>query len=333
MAFADSKYLIISCDGGGIRGLVTAMILDRINTQFPRFLNQVNLYAGTSTGSFIALGLASGITTSNLVKLYATQGAKIFQIYAQYDTFDYVKYYNTGLYSVLSKTLPKPGQTLSNLKQFNPTQSALVTTFQLENAKTKAWSALALHNLPNSDTAAHTTLIDAAMSSSAAPTYFPPYSHPHYGYCIDGGVVANNPCTLALSMVLDPSLANIPLQNIWMLSLGTGFSVDSISDASVKRTGPMNYGVKNWMWPEASGSTPSYPLLSAIFDGIADVDTYQCQQILGSRFQRANLQLESPYLLDDWKDIHKLESKAILRQSRRLYRQGAAQSGLIKLPL
>jgi patatin-like phospholipase/acyl hydrolase len=243
---ANPNYLILSFDGGGIRGLVTAMILQEINTLFPNFLAGVNLYAGTSTGSFIALGLADGVTISTLVNLYSTQGPNIFLYYSEIgDTYEYAKYYNTGLYSTLQSTLANPQNTLSDLAKSNPKQSVMVTTLQLENSQTQTWLPLALHNLPNSETAANTTLIDAAMSSSAAPTYFPPYNHPYYGYCADGGTVSNNPATLALSMALDPGLADQPLANIYMLSLGTGSTLDSIPNSVVEKTGPMNYGIKN----------------------------------------------------------------------------------------
>ena len=307
MANSASKYLILSFDGGGIRGLVTAMILQEINNQFPKFLAETNLFAGTSTGSFIALGLTDGVTLETLVNLYSTQGSNIFLYYSEIgDTYEYAKYYNTGLYSTLKSTLTNPESTLSDLARSNPNQSVLVTTFQLDNNQTNTWLPLVLHNLPNSESAAKTTLIDAAMSSSAAPTYFPPYSHPYYGYCVDGGTVANNPSMLALAMVLDPGLANASLQNVWMLSLGTGVTLDSIPTSVVNKTGPMNYGIKNWMLPEASGSTPAVPLMAAMFDGVLDIDSYQCQQVLGNRFQRGDVQLPATYALDDYKDIETL---------------------------
>jgi patatin-like phospholipase/acyl hydrolase len=308
MANSNSKYLILSFDGGGIRGLVTAMILQAINNQFPNFLAGARLFAGTSTGSFIAIGLADGVTVDTLVNLYLTQGVNIFVDYSVIgDSFDYVEYYNTGLLSTLNSTINNPQDTFADLAKSNPNQRVLVTTLQLYNSQTQTWLPLALHNLPNSDTAANTTLIDAAMSSSAAPTYFQPYYHPYYGYCADGGMVSNNPSTLALSVALDPALANVSLENVWMLSLGTGAALDSIPTSVVDDTGPMNYGIKNWMWPEASGSTPAMPLMTAMFDGVSDVDSYQCQQLLGNRFQRGNVQLPTPYALDDYQDIATLQ--------------------------
>ena len=49
-------------DGGGIRGLITAILLERLEQARPGFLSMIDLFAGTSTGGLLALGLASGRT-------------------------------------------------------------------------------------------------------------------------------------------------------------------------------------------------------------------------------------------------------------------------------
>ena len=54
-----SHYRVLSLDGGGIRGLLTAVILERLEAANP-FLSHVDLFAGTSTGGILALGLAAG---------------------------------------------------------------------------------------------------------------------------------------------------------------------------------------------------------------------------------------------------------------------------------
>lgn len=70
-------HLILSLDGGGIRGVLTAKILERLEAACP-FLDRVELVAGTSTGGILALGLARGLTPSALVELYRTEGPRIF---------------------------------------------------------------------------------------------------------------------------------------------------------------------------------------------------------------------------------------------------------------
>jgi patatin-like phospholipase/acyl hydrolase len=62
-------YRILAFDGGGIRGVYTAVLLQRRSQQVPGFLDDAPLLAGTSTGGILALGLASGMTADQLVKL------------------------------------------------------------------------------------------------------------------------------------------------------------------------------------------------------------------------------------------------------------------------
>lgn len=73
------KYAIISIDGGGIRGLVPALILQKIESEVGKPIHEfVDLVAGTSTGGILALGLASGIKTEELVKIYSTRATQVF---------------------------------------------------------------------------------------------------------------------------------------------------------------------------------------------------------------------------------------------------------------
>ena len=62
-----SPYRILSLDGGGIRGWLTATLLQRLQDDlkgqgYPDFLDEVQLFAGTSTGGLLALGLAKGLS-------------------------------------------------------------------------------------------------------------------------------------------------------------------------------------------------------------------------------------------------------------------------------
>src|SRR6202050_3780318 len=76
------NFRILSCDGGGIRGVLTAVLLDRLVTAYPGLLQDgadtITMFAGTSTGAILALGLAAGLTPAQIRDLYVINGKLIF---------------------------------------------------------------------------------------------------------------------------------------------------------------------------------------------------------------------------------------------------------------
>ncbi len=72
-------FRILSLDGGGIRGIIAARILQVVEQQLGGPLNQhFDLIAGTSTGSFLAAGVALGFNSQQLINLYQDCGKTIF---------------------------------------------------------------------------------------------------------------------------------------------------------------------------------------------------------------------------------------------------------------
>jgi predicted acylesterase/phospholipase RssA len=249
-------YFILSCDGGGIRGLLPALLVQRLQRDLG-LLDRTSLLAGTSAGGLISLALAAGIPVEKVVELFEKNGATIFTPFSgpaapaahkewllrkvvesfegiwdklrdDVESLFFVKYNNTGLKSLLGSMLP--AGPLSGLKQ------VMVTTFQLD-APSGNWQPIVISNLPGAS-GGETQPIDAALCTSAAPTYFPPYDHPAYGYCVDGGVFANNPSAVAIAMALQ---AGVALSDICVLSLGTGTSPMAMK--IVPRTAAMDAAV------------------------------------------------------------------------------------------
>ena len=326
-------YCILSCDGGGIRGLLPALLIQQLSTDIPSFLGSASLFAGTSAGGLVSLALASGVSAAKVVSLFQNDGSKIFtpfnasaatavdaarlraslearaaspasESWYQWviDHFEeliddllYVKYNNTGLQTLLKSMLPS-----TPLKQL--TNRVLVTTFQLDNSENGNWAPITISNFPN-DPGAATYPIDAALSTSAAPTYFPPYQHPTFGYCADGGVYANNPGCMAIAAAIQSGEA---LSDIVMLSIGTGMNPENVQVAPP----PTDYGPLMWMLPIAYGSTPASPILSILMDGVASADAFICQQLLGANFQRLQVPLTSAIALDDYQDVPQLVKAA-----------------------
>ena len=339
-----TNYNIITCDGGGIRGLITAILLNDLVSNPPQgstsnILNNVNLFAGTSTGGIIAIGLSCGLTPSSLVNLYESDCASIFQPYQSsgvssllshlglpHISLDpcnwiaelcHVKYSNAGLYKTLSNTLSQSGQVTPDSPLSKLSTSVLAVTLMMSDTSNDPWSPLALTNLPNSNYA-DIAVIDAAMCSSAAPLYFPPYAVPPSPatatmWCADGGVVANNPSTFALGNVIQSQVLQQQkkeFSNIRLLSLGTGATIDYVSSTFLNSL-TNNWGMLMWLNPLTVAHQPAFPLLGAMFDGQAQIAHLEASNLLGSRqYQRANPTLTQTIPLDDCSSIPELKSVA-----------------------
>lgn len=269
-----AKFRILSFDGGGIRGLLTAVLLDRLLTAYPKLLQArddvITMFAGTSTGGILALGLAADLTPDKIRDLYVLNGKLIFDASWLRDVVEIgglsgSKYDNTNLKQVLQETFG--GLKLKDLKA-----RVLIASFQLDNEdpdpSKRTWSPKFFHNFPGEDSDGESLVVDVAMDTSAAPTYFPSYE----GY-IDGGVIANNPSMAALAQALDsrnPPAEHASLDEIQLLSLGTGASLQYIAG------GNLDWGDAQWI----------RPLLNIMMDGSVGVADFQCNQLLGDRYAR-----------------------------------------------
>jgi patatin-like phospholipase/acyl hydrolase len=240
-------FRILSIDGGGIRGVMTAVLLNRLQQQYPTLLaerpNTTTLYAGTSTGGILALGLADGLSPAQMRDLYVVNGKSIFDASWVRDIVDVgglagAKYDNTNLRNILTHTFG--AKRLGDLNR-----RVLVASFQLDNGSAdstqRTWAPKFFHNFPGPDSDADALIVDVAMETSAAPTFFPAY----HGY-VDGGVIANNPSMAALAQALDgrnPPSERALLSEIQLLSLGTGLSLQYIAGSD------LDWGDAQWIKP------------------------------------------------------------------------------------
>ncbi|WP_337833529.1 patatin-like phospholipase family protein [Desulfotruncus arcticus] len=163
----------------------------------------------------------------------------------------------------------------------------LVSSFRVTSSGKEGWSPVFFSNFPGSPTSEETVL-DVALSSSAAPVYFPS----HNGR-IDGGMVANNPSTAAVCAAVDRNLGGQALERVYLLSVGTGSWQISIKDDTTR------WGAFEWMfYPD-----PMLPLLSILFNGSVSADELYTSQLLTSRYYRLNTTLPRNISLDDYQKI------------------------------
>ncbi|HZK53451.1 MAG TPA: patatin-like phospholipase family protein [Desulfosporosinus sp.] len=252
-------------DGGGVKGALTVVLLRRLQQIFPQLLDTTDFFAGTSTGSFIALGLAYGIGTEQLVNLYSEENAKFIFTPPHFEVFQ-PKYDHSHLKEVLLRVFPE-GMRLAELIKHR----VLVPSFAVNAPMEGFWYPVFNNNFPNSLTQ-NEKVIDIALSSSAAPFYFPAYNHQ-----IDGAVFANNPSPAAIVLAVDTELGQQNLGDIVLLSLGTGLNPSS-----------------------------SLPILSSIYDEVVESASYLSSQLLEDRYFRLNPTLSTSVGLDEYEKIPQL---------------------------
>jgi patatin-like phospholipase/acyl hydrolase len=265
-----AKYRVVSIDGGGIRGLVTTVLLQRIiaTPGLEHFLDSIDFIAGTSTGGLLALGIAHQLDLARIREVYVTKGPQVFAGSALDDLVDLgkvlgAKYGTAHLRHELE-------QLLGNATLGQLSMRVLITAFDLDNEDpdpaNRTWKPKLFHNFPGPNTDRLVPAVDVGLYTSAAPTYFPSVD----GY-IDGGVYASNPSMCALAQTQDSRYAPTPsLEDVLLLSLGTGTSLQYIEGKS------HDWGYAQWL----------KRLIDLLLDGTSGIADYQCRQILGRRYHR-----------------------------------------------
>ncbi|MCT4507514.1 MAG: patatin-like phospholipase family protein [Tepidibacter sp.] len=277
---SKKKYRIMTFDGGGIRGVLSANILKRLEKENKQLIKNTDLFAGTSTGAFIALGLAYGLSVKEILNLYSMTNCKyIFS--PKYNEFFRPKYNNKHLKEVLMRVFPK------KLKLKDLKKKVLIPSFQVITKDNGSWRPKFYTNFEAMGTD-NEYVIDVALYSSSAPIYFPSYKK-H----IDGGVIANNPSLASICVAKDIDGANKKLEDMRLLSIGTGFTPENIK-VDTRKWGAIEWGL---------GQNPPYPLLSILFDGNMEADNYYSSGLLMDNFLRVNPELSKSIALDSCKQI------------------------------
>ena len=244
--------LILSLDGGGIRGLFTARLIERLELAVPGWLARVDLFAGTSTGGILAAALAAGVTPARCVALYRDNGARIFdasweQRLGSLFELNGPKYSGAGLRAVLIETFG--AMRMRELKR-----DVLITACDTMRRELTRFTRQSDPDLP---------VVEACMRTAAAEVYFPPVA----GRYIDGGNAANNPSLWAL---------------IHSLSAGTGLTTSHLLAIGTGNGGRPPLTVDDWgarQWLE-------HGLLDMLFEFPAALNDRLCAELLGAAYCR-----------------------------------------------
>lgn len=235
--------LILSLDGGGIRGAATAQFLNHIENRLIKDHNTclrdcVDFYAGTSTGSIIALALATtDMPMEKISSLYGFNTAK--KIFAEnrgifdIDGINAPKYEADGKTSTLKSNLGK-----AKLGNVPNDKHVLAIAYDIEVRKPAV--------IKSTDTE-HRKLFayQVADASSAAPTYFPTTEmklavSESESWLVDGGVTANNPTMCAIAEARKV-WSNISIDQMRVISIGTGYQTRKINGPKSQKWGAIQW--------------------------------------------------------------------------------------------
>jgi len=321
MAF---KFKILSIDGGGIRGIVPAKILAEIEKRTGKRISSLfNLIAGTSTGGILAAGLTlpkpntkePKYTAEDLIKIYRERGGEIFyepflEKIMKLDDISRPKYSSDGRDKVLKEYF---GDT--------PLQDAItevfVTSYDIQ-LRTPVFFTSQTNKEERTNRyyrkiSSGFTMHQAAMATSAAPTYFKPHKvkvkpstdgkpeHETQGRgfyaLVDGGVFANNPTSLALmEAIIDskkPGKTPLRLEDILVVSLGTGSLTRRYEYEKAE-----NWGLVGWV----------EPLLNITLDGSSESVAVQLEQLLPRAQDRPPQYYRYQALLDAGKGLDDMDN-------------------------
>ncbi|RDY03631.1 Patatin-like protein 1, partial [Mucuna pruriens] len=192
-AVYGDQVSILSIDGGGIRGIIPATVLDYLDKALKAkdpttsLAHYFDVISGTSTGGLMTAMLAAPNSSDTNRPLFTP--SEVVQFYKQYgpDIFNSTKpnqcpkYDGKFLQNITSEILKETrlSQTLTNvvIPSFDERKLMPIKTYPYLNAK----------------------LSDICLGTSAAPTYLPPHQFSNDDVefdLVDGALSANNPVNI-----------------------------------------------------------------------------------------------------------------------------------------
>ncbi|ONM27183.1 patatin-like protein 1 [Zea mays] len=286
---------ILSIDGGGIRGLIPATIIAHLEAKLQeldgpdaRIADYFDVIAGTSTGALLTSMLAAPdennrplFAAKDLNTFYLENGPKIFpQKKAGFLTpvanllglVKGPKYDGVFLHDKI-KSLTH------DVRVADTVTNVIVPAFDVKYLQPIIFSTYEAKN----DTLKNAHLSDICISTSAAPTYFPAHffkteatdGRSREFHLVDGGVAANNPTMVAMSMLTKEVLRRNPDFNAGRPTEYTNYLIISVGTGSAKQaekyTAPQcaKWGLFQWLYN--GGFTPIIDIFSHASSDMVDI--------------------------------------------------------------
>lgn len=265
MEFKEKKIILLSLDGGGIRGIITCVILKYIEDQLKQLDDEnakigdyVDFVSGTSTGALIASLLLmpddnhpkkAKHSITDALNIYLGEGKNIFSKTFWTLLNNPLSVFKGNLATIVLEEQLNIVFKNTELKQL--IRPCAFVAYDTVNQKPKIFNSIdAISPFRNF------YVKDVCRASSAAPTYFEPVNIQSFAKqefcCIDGGVFANNPTFLGYietqkinfnKYLKDESKFNgiAPLKEFVVISIGNGSRAKSYTYQDL-------YGISKSKW-------------------------------------------------------------------------------------
>jgi patatin-like phospholipase/acyl hydrolase len=310
MSVADptrsDRFRVLAIDGGGIRGLIAARVVARLEELLTeeasderRIADVFHLIAGTSTGGLIALGLTAPdqanpsrprLRGTDLVRLYQEEGPRIFG-----DTLH--KLLSLGGWIApkhSSKELDRAlHDRLGDAKLSEALREVLITSYDMTEPGPHFFKRRRARESEDLDP----TMVEVGLATSAAPTYLPSTGLDGRAL-VDGGLFAANPAVAAIVEALkrrEVEPRDLGPADLLLVSLGTGQHETGYPQSRVRRWGRIG-------WIRPRGGDPA--LIAAFLDGQSDAADHWADVLLNRepgrrRYYRFQTTLAEGTPLDD----------------------------------
>ena len=299
---------LLSIDGGGSRGVIPANILNYIECEEQLSVrDEFDFFAGVSTGALVAAYLARN---AGSMEQLVTDG---------YSSESMSKIFDKTIWDkMLGRMQNQPKYDGVNKRAFFDKQAdgALINDIHDKHLLILAYDFInrelvTFKNNRGHDSLYNPPLAEICDAATAAPTMYPPVatSAPKRRWLIDAAIATNDPSQCAISEAL---AIGHSLDEIWMLSLGTGQPAHDLSQEARDKIGQdsCGWGVLDWL---------TNGLLDHMMSASSSVSAHQCEQLLGERYLRINGELPRSLMqIDNTTDVRveDLKSYAFLWYER-----------------
>ncbi|XP_028757610.1 patatin-like protein 2 [Neltuma alba] len=296
---------ILSIDGGGIRGIIPAAILEFLESQLQeldgeeaRLADYFDVIAGTSTGGLVTAMLTA--PNGRKRPLFAAKDIKPF--YLEHSPNIFPQKFSFGAIGKLFRSMAGPKydgeylhqvvrQKLGETRLHETLTNVVIPTFDIKAMQPVIFSSYQIKKSPFLDA----RLSDICISTSAAPTYLPGHHFKNQDSegnvrefnLIDGGVSANNPTLVALNQVTkqvineDPDFFPIkPMDygRFLIISIGTGTAKN---EQKFNAKMAAKWGLLDWL--TKGGSTPLIDVFTQSSADLVDFHLATVTQALHSQ--------------------------------------------------